>query len=108
MTETPTTPEASDANYGLLSVLALCRNDRLSEVVRAILDSEWLKDRDAVSFAAGRTQALEEAADFLALDGVVWHGDAGVNVAAEPWSLNTMKLTDWLRARAAAIQTGER
>jgi phage/plasmid primase-like uncharacterized protein len=43
----------------------MCRHDRLSEVLRAILDSEWLKDRDASAFAAGRTQALEEAAQIV-------------------------------------------
>ena len=38
----------SDLNSdGLTALLALCRNDRITEVAQAIRDSEWLKDHDA-------------------------------------------------------------
>ena len=105
MTDTPITPEPTDE-----ALRAIAKRGRDSYSLAT--DNGWSQRESDLAayqavFNAGRSQALEEAGEFTALDGVVWHGDAGVNVAAEPWSLNTMKLTDWLRARAAAIQTGK-
>lgn len=56
----------------------------------------WLAEHDRQI----KSEALEEAAEFLSREGVLWHGDSGVTVR-EGW--NHVKLTDWLRDRAQQL-----
>lgn len=49
----------SDLNSdGLTALLALCRNDRITEVAQAIRDSEWLKDHDASARRDAQAEVL--------------------------------------------------
>jgi|GEM_PF-5648201 len=52
-----------------------------------------------------QAQALEEVAADIGRPRVLWWGDEGAMVAESPDSPNGFtKLTDWLRARAAALR----
>lgn len=55
--------------------------------------------------AQAKAEALREAAEYLAKPGVVWHGDSGVSVDVGNKFLLRPKLVDWLRARAATIES---
>jgi len=52
---------AQGSGRGLAIVLSLCRNDKVSEVVTAILESEWLADHDAEVKADALREAAVEA-----------------------------------------------
>jgi len=60
----------------------------------------WLADYTA--------RVLEEAADYLDQRKKLWYGDGGVTVWDDYPNGDPVKLTDWLRARAAEYRKGKR
>lgn len=54
-----------------------------------------------------KAEALREAADLLAPNGILWWGDLGVRVSEKPFDPPHVSLDDWLRARADKLVTDE-
>lgn len=55
--------------------------------------------------AEAKQEALREAADLLAPNGILWWGDLGVRVSEKPFDPPHVSLDDWLRARADKLVT---
>ena len=82
---------------GLTALLALCRNDRISEVAQAIRDSEWLKDHDASVRRDAQADAWDECVRRVADMPISGTGYARII----RWAMPTNPY------RAAAIRRGE-
>lgn len=55
--------------------------------------------------AEAKQEALREAADLLAPNGILWWGDLGVRVSEKPFDPPHVSLDDWLRARSDKLDT---
>jgi len=84
--------DEGDSTRGLAIVLALCRNERISDVVKAVVESEWLAEAKAEAWDEGHSAGWADRDD----DATAGWTPSGEH---ESGAINPY--------RAASIETGE-